>query len=180
MDEYTTIDVDRLREIMPRCPRPELWAQVLELAIEEAEANTVPRAAAFLAQLAWESGECRWLEEKAPGDAYEGRRDLGNTQQGDGRKYKGRGLIQLTGRRNYRAAGEALGIELEVHPEEAAKPSIAALVAAWYWRTRGCNELADGYRFTAITKAINGGYTHLKHRQRYYLTALEALGRKGA
>ena len=153
-----------------------MWAEVLDKALVEAEATTVPRAAAFLAQLAHESGECRWLEEWSDGSAYENRKDLGNAQHGDGKRYKGRGLIQLTGRRNYREAGAALEVELELYPDEAAKPGIAGRIAAWFWRTHGCNELADRYDLTGVTRAINGGLNGLPQRQRYYLRALEVLG----
>jgi len=171
---------DALKAIMPNCDRPDLWADILGQTLEEAEATTVPRAAALLAQLAHESGECKWLEELANGSTYESRLDLGNTRVGDGRRYKGRGLIQLTGRANYRQAGAAIGIDLELHPEEASKPRIAGRVAAWYWRTRGCNDLADNFDFEGVTRAINGGLNGIQHRQKYYLRALQALGTRRA
>jgi len=169
---------DLLRAVMPHCPQCEVWAGALEQCRDEAFATTIPRAAALLAQLAHESGECRWLVEVSDGSQYEGRRDLGNLAPGDGARFKGRGLLQLTGRANYREAGRALGLELELNPDEAARPIIAGRVAAWYWRDHGCNELADGYQFSAITRRINGGLNGLAQRQAYYLRALEEFGKE--
>src|SRR5207342_2210749 len=97
----------------------------LNAAMAEAKINTPARKAAFLAQLAHESGELRYMEEIADGSAYEGRRDLGNTHPGDGRRFKGRGPIQLTGRANYERFGELLGVDLVNDPDQAAKPELA-------------------------------------------------------
>lgn len=169
------MDARTLKKVMPRCPSATRWAPVLTQALVEAEATTVPRAAAFLAQLAHESGECRWLREIADGSTYEGRKDLGNMAPGDGRRYRGRGLIQLTGRRNYKRASAALGLELEKHPEMAEEPGVAGRVAAWYWRTHDCNRLADRFDFNGVTRQINGGLNGLAHRQAYYLKALSVL-----
>jgi predicted chitinase len=143
--------------------------------MKEHDINTPKRQAAFLAQLAHESRELRYMEEIASGAAYEGRKDLGNTQPGDGKRYKGRGPIQLTGRANYRAAGKALGLDLEEHPEKAATPDLGCRVAGWFWTTRGLNALADRGDFKQITRRINGGYHGLANRQRYYQRALEVL-----
>jgi putative chitinase len=140
--------------------------------------NTPKRQAAFLAQLAHESGELRYMEELASGEAYEGRKELGNTQPGDGKRFKGRGPIQLTGRANYRAAGKALGLDLERHPEKAALPGIGCRVAGWFWQTHDLNDLADRGDFKKITRRIQGGYHGLANRQRYYALALEVLGVK--
>lgn len=166
-----------LRAIMPRLRESEAKLMFLPLleAMEEFEINTPLRQAAFLAQLAHESAELRYFEEIADGSAYEGRTDLGNTQPGDGKRYKGRGPIQLTGRRNYRAAGAALDLPLELKPEMAAQISVGFRVAGWYWTTRKLNALADACHFEAITKSINGGYNGLAQRHRYYERALEIL-----
>ena len=141
--------------------------------------NTPAREAAFLAQLAHESGGLHYWEEIASGSAYENRRDLGNTQIGDGRKYKGRGPIQLTGRANYRKAGAVLGLNLEEHPEQVATHGIGCLVAAWFWSDKQLNVLADeatedAYR--RITRRINGGYTGWQDRLTYYKRARMAYG----
>ncbi len=101
--------------------------------------------------------------------AYGGR--MGNTEPGDGWRYIGRGLIQLTGRANYHAAGLALGLPLEAEPERAALPDEAALTAAWYWHEHGCNALADNRMIVAITRAVNGGTNGLADRQRLYALA---------
>ncbi|WP_455387456.1 glycoside hydrolase family 19 protein [Petrachloros mirabilis] len=101
--------------------------------------------------------------------AYGGR--MGNTSTGDGWKYRGRGLIQITGRDNYKAAGNALGLPLEDEPDRAALPNEAALTAAWYWYQHGCNRMADNRLIVAITQAINGGTNGLPDRQRLYAMA---------
>lgn len=122
------------------------------------------RLAHFLAQLAHESGSFRYMEEIASGSAYEGRRDLGNVQPGDGVRFKGRGPIQITGRANYRRYGRKIGIDIERHPEIAAIPSIGLHLALEYWRVCGLNTFADADNIRAITQAINGGYNGLDDR----------------
>lgn len=119
----------------------------------------------FLAQLAHESGNFRYMEEIASGAAYEGRKDLGNTQAGDGNRFKGRGPIQLTGRANYRRYGQQLGIDFENNPAIVAIPSVGLLVACKFWSDNGLNELADKDDVLTITKRINGGTNGLSDRQ---------------
>lgn len=119
----------------------------------------------FLAQLAHESGNFRYMEEIASGAAYEGRKDLGNTQAGDGKRFKGRGPIQLTGRANYRKYGQQLGIDFENNPAIVAIPSVGLLVACKFWSDNGLNELADKDDVVSITKRINGGTNGLSDRQ---------------
>ena len=119
----------------------------------------------FLAQLAHESGNFRYMEEIASGAAYEGRKDLGNTQAGDGKRYKGRGPIQLTGRANYRRYGQQLGIDFENNPEIVAIPSVGLLVACKFWSDNGLNTLADQDDLRAITRRINGGYNGFEDRK---------------
>lgn len=123
------------------------------------------RLAHFMAQLMHESGNFRYMEEIASGAAYEGRRDLGNTVAGDGRKFKGRGPIQLTGRANYRSYGRIIGIDIERHPDVAALPSIGLWTALEYWRQNNLNALADRDDLTTITKRINGGTNGLNDRR---------------
>ena len=105
------------------------------------------------------------------------RPEMLNTQPGDGWRYRGRGLIQLTGRANYRAAGTALGINLESVPDEALKEWNAALIAGWFWARALCNAHADQGEagLVAITKAINGGRHGLEDRAARYERALAAL-----
>ncbi|HYI39980.1 MAG TPA: glycoside hydrolase family 19 protein [Allosphingosinicella sp.] len=127
--------------------------------------HTPLRLAHFLAQLAHESMGFVYMEEIASGAAYEGRNDLGNVIVGDGRRYKGRGPIQLTGRSNYRRFGQKIGIDLESHPEIAALPSVGMLTACLYWSDHGLNELADADDILAITRRINGGTNGLADRK---------------
>lgn len=123
------------------------------------------RLAHFMAQLIHESGSFRYMEEIASGAKYEGRADLGNTQPGDGVRYKGRGPIQITGRANYRRFGRILGIDIERHPEIAALPSIGLQLACAYWTDRGLNAFADKDDTIAITKRINGGLNGFDDRK---------------
>ncbi|WHP05808.1 MULTISPECIES: glycoside hydrolase family 19 protein [Acinetobacter] len=123
------------------------------------------RFAHFIAQLAHESGGFKYMEEIASGSAYEYRSDLGNTQKGDGTRYKGRGPIQLTGRANYRKYGQSLGLDFENNPQIVALPSIGMLVACKYWADNGLNELADKDDVLAITRKINGGVNGLGDRK---------------
>lgn len=129
--------------------------------------DTPLRLAHCMAQLAHESGGFRYMEEIASGVAYEGRADLGNTQPGDGMRYKGRGPIQLTGRTNYRKTGQALGIDFENNPAIVAMPSIGLLVACKYWDDKRLNSYADQDDIKVITKLINGGYNGLTDRENY-------------
>ena len=165
---------EQLIAIMPAVDASR-WLDPLVNTLVEFQINTPTREAAFLAQIAHESGECRYVKELATGEAYEGRVDLGNLQAGDGPRYKGRGLIQTTGRRNYYNTGKALGIDLIAHPERLEEPDLAARSAGWYWQTHGCNELADAENFEAITRRINGGLNGYTERLNYWARAKTAL-----
>jgi putative chitinase len=140
-------------------------------ATSEYNITTPRRISAFLAQLAHESSEFRYTLELADGKAYEGRADLGNTSPGDGVKYKGRGLIQITGKANYQKLQDAWGMPVVERPELLEEPEGASRSAAWFWQTHGCNSLADGDKFGSITKAINGGFNGLDQRIGYWLKA---------
>lgn len=129
------------------------------------------RLAHFMAQLSHESGGFRYMEEIASGAAYEGRKDLGNVMPGDGKRYKGRGPIQLTGRANYRDCGRDLGFDFESHPEIVAMPSIGLRVACWYWTEKKLNGLADADDVEAVTRRINGGLNGLADRKAYLTKA---------
>ncbi|MDJ0893995.1 MAG: glycoside hydrolase family 19 protein [Alphaproteobacteria bacterium] len=129
--------------------------------------NTPLRQAHFLAQIAHESGHLNYAEEIASGRDYEGRTDLGNTEPGDGRRFKGRGLIQLTGRANYTSYGQAIGRDLTVDDNwelVASDPELAVDVACWFWATRKLNGHADRDDIRKITRRINGGYNGLDDR----------------
>lgn len=171
------ISMDQLRAVMPNAgTRLEIFIEPLNAAMAEYEIKSPKQVAAFLAQIALESGECRFVEEIASGHDYEGKLDLGNTEPGDGVRYKGRGLIQLTGRANYQRCGKALGLDLLDNPKLLADPVHACRSAAWFWSSRGLNELADKDSFGAITRVINGGFSAIDSRLRYWLVARKALG----
>lgn len=145
--------------------------------VSEFAISTPLRQAHFLAQLAHESDGFRTTVEYASGAAYEGRRDLGNTVTGDGKRFKGRGLIQLTGRANYESASRALGVDLIANPDEAARFPVAARAAGWFWSTRRLNALADKDDVRAITKRINGGFNGLEDRKGYLARAKAVLSK---
>ena len=126
--------------------------------------DTGLRLAHFMGQCAHESAGFRYMEEIASGQAYEGRADLGNTQPGDGRRYKGRGPIQLTGRGNARFYGRKCGIDFENHPDLMAIPSIGILTACMYWDQNRLNAYADRDEGTAIGNGINRGNPKSSHQ----------------
>jgi predicted chitinase len=170
------LTVLQLRLVMPNLPQSKAvtYITLLNAAMSGADITTRLRKAAFLAQIAHESGELKFMEEIASGEQYEGRRDLGNTHPGDGKRYKGRGPIQLTGRTNYRAAGADLGLDLEGDPAQAAKPEVGFRTSAWFWTQRRLNDLADNNNFREITRRINGGFRGMQDRQMHYRRALHA------
>ena len=139
--------------------------EYLPEALEKYGINTKLRLAHFLSQISHESDHFRTTEEYASGRAYEGRRDLGNLRKGDGTRYKGRGVIQLTGRANYQRYGDILGIDLVNNPELAASPKISVLTALEYWKQRKINALADRDNIRLVTRAINGGDNGLDDRK---------------
>jgi predicted chitinase len=134
-------------------------------ALDAAGMTNKNERAMFISQMAHESGNFKYTEEIHDGSNYEGRQDLGNTQPGDGKRFKGRGYIQLTGRANYRQYGKLVGVDLENNPELAADPAIAAKVALAYWNKRVDREAAQAGDVRTVTKNINGGYNGLADRQ---------------
>jgi predicted chitinase len=173
---------DELRQIMPNCATAKRtdYLPFIQQAMQEFQITSYLREAAFLAQLAHESGELRYMEELASGSAYEGRKDLGNTQPGDGKRYKGRGPIQLTGRANYKKYGDLLGIDLINNPTIAATKEVGFRIAGEFWKLNGLNQLADQQDFKQITKRINGGYNGLDDRTKYYNRAKQVLNKDDA
>lgn len=162
-----------------RIDRAQTFLPFLEDAMHEFEINTDARKAAFLAQVGHESGGLHWLIELwGPSDAqrrYEMRYDLGNIAPGDGFKYRGRGLLQTTGRGNYKATGDALGVDLVAQPDLLSEPGLASRSAAWFWKSHGLNELADAGEFETITKRINGGLTGYPDRLALWGAAKDVL-----
>lgn len=174
------ITLAELRAIMPFAgKRAEVFIEPLNATMLEFEINNPLREAAFLAQIAHESGELRYVRELATGEAYEGRKDLGNTNPGDGVRYKGRGLIQVTGTANYRACGVALGVDLLADPGLLEQPLLAARSAGWFWSVKKLNELADKGDFLLITKRINGGTNGWAARVAYYERAKKVFAQEG-
>ena len=157
----------------------------LNMAMSRFEIGQPKRIAAFLAQVGHESGELRYVRELGS-DEYLSKYDtgalaarLGNTPEadGDGQKYRGRGLIQITGRRNYLSCSQALfgDDRLLREPTLLEQPQWAAESAAWFWQRNGLNELADKDQFTAITRRINGGLNGLEDRLRLWARAKAVL-----
>jgi putative chitinase len=128
----------------------------------------------YLAQVGHESGNLRYTEEIASGKAYEGREDLGNTEAGDGMRFKGRGLIQLTGRANYMRYGKAKGADYlhGTHPQLlSSDPFVAVDVACWFWSIHKLNHIANSDNVIAVTKKINGGHKGIADRKAKLLRA---------
>ena len=143
-------------------------------ALQQAGCTTVNRAAMFCAQIGHESAGLKWMEELASGSAYEGRRDLGNTQRGDGKRFKGRGPIQVTGRHNYtllskwaHSKGYVPTADYFVkNPAKLASVDLGFLGAVWYWTTqRPLNALSDKGDVLGATRAVNGGTYGLDDRR---------------
>jgi putative chitinase len=156
-----------------------VWANPISAAMALWAIDSEARQAAFIAQIGHESGRLVYVRElwgPTPAQArYEGREDLGNTQPGDGKRFMGRGLIQITGRANYVRAGQALDLPLTDQPELLEQPSNAALSAAWFWNVHGLNELADAGDFQTITRRINGGMNGYQDRLALLALAKNAL-----
>lgn len=147
-----------------------------------AHCTTVNRAAMFCAQVGEESGGLRWMEELASGQEYEGRKDLGNTQPGDGKRFKGRGPIQLTGRANYGAFSRWAHGQGLVNSDDwfvrfpllVASPTWGFLAASWYWTVAraALNSYADAGDIVSATRAVNGGINGLADRTARWKRAL--------
>jgi len=181
------ITYDQLRAIMPHAqPGLQNFVVPLDLAMCEWQINTPTRQAAFLAQLAHESGSFRYMQEIASGADYDGRRDLGNHEQEaidiaaangttPGRFFKGHGPIQTTGYYNHRDCAKALRIDCLHNPTLITLPTDGCRAAGWYWSSRGCNVLADKGQFELLTRRINGGLNGLADRMAYWDRAMGAL-----
>ncbi|WP_095067948.1 glycoside hydrolase family 19 protein [Pseudomonas sp. Irchel 3A18] len=178
------ITQQQLLQILPNAgSKAGVFVPALNAAMGRYQIITQLRIAAFIAQIGHESGQLRYVRELG-NDAYLSKYDtgrlaanLGNTPEadGDGQLYRGRGLIQVTGRANYVACGEALGLDLLKRPELLEQPGHAAMSAAWFWDRARLNALADRGDFLLITRRINGGTHGLAERQEFYDRALKVL-----
>ncbi|WP_421548422.1 glycoside hydrolase family 19 protein [Pseudomonas sp. QD4] len=181
-----TINAQQLLQILPNAgAKAGVFVPALNAAMGKYAIVTRLRIAAFIAQIGHESGQLQWVRELG-GDQYLSKYDtgtlakrLGNTPEadGDGQKYRGRGLIQVTGRANYAACSEALfgDARLLNTPELLEHPVYAALSAGWFWQRVGLNTLADKGDFLTITRRINGGTNGLADREALYERALKVL-----
>ena len=179
-----SITQQQLQQILPNAGQTAgVFVPVLNTAMVRFQIVGTKRVAAFIAQIGHESGQFRYVRELG-NDQYLSKYDtgtlakrLGNTPEadGDGQKYRGRGLIQITGRANYMMCGEALALDLINHPELLEKPQHACMSAAWFWASRGLNTLADAGQFDTITRRINGGQNGAADRQALYARALKVL-----
>lgn len=180
---------EQLRSIMPRVPTAKRaeYFPCLRAAMTEFEIDTPAREAAFVAQLAHESGQLRFMEEIWGPTAAQRRYEppstlatkLGNTEPGDGQRFKGRGPIQITGRANYKRFGDLLDLDLVADPLRAAVPDLAFRIAGLFWSKKGLTALADlatAESFREITRRINGGFNGLADRERFYAVARTVLG----
>lgn len=170
------------------------WLEPLQTTFDKYKIDTPQRQACFIGQCAYESAnftaleenlhyradtlirvwpthftyamalECAQNPEKVANIAYADRMGNGNAASGDGWKYHGRGLIQLTGKNAYAACGTALGVDLLTDPDIAKTPDMACLTAGWFWDSRGLNALSDSEGYEQMTKRINGGTLGLGSR----------------
>ena len=170
-----------LKKIFPAMPKAALdtFPEHLNYYMPQNNIDKPLRVCAFLAQIGHESGQFRYTKEiwgptKAQ-DGYEGREDLGNIHDGDGKKFMGRGLIQLTGRANYEKMSKHIfgDNRLESKPELLSTPMYATQSACVFWALHGLNERADAGQFKEITKRINGGLNGYAERLEFYNRALQ-------
>ena len=165
---------DHLKTIMPQMPaeRRTRFLPAINQTLQVYSINTPRRAAAFLGQVAHESGQFRYMEELWGPTAQQKRyepptdlaRQLGNVQPGDGSRYRGRGPIQITGRANYQRYGKLLQLDLVAQPDLAATPAVGLSIAGLYWSSLGLNALAEKLDDREITRRINGGFNGLAER----------------
>lgn len=170
--ELKQLTRDEVLAIMPRADkRVDKYLQYLNKYAEKYQVNTTLRMAHFLAQIALESGELLYKRELTSGMKYESRKDLGNINKGDGPRYKGRGFIQITGRRNYELISKDLGEDFVNNPKLLEQNEWAVASAFWFWNRNSLNTFADRDDIVTATKRINGGTNHLQERKDYLAAA---------
>ena len=197
MQPVTVLTLPKLLAIMPLArTRAATFLAPLNAAMLEFDITTPARQASFLAQLAHESGQLVYVRElwgptpsqlrydrdftaawppRIRTDRNQLPFDLGNSQSGDGSRYRGRGLIQVTGRSNYAACGRALGLDLLAQPQLLEQTVNACRSAGWFWHSRGLNALADAGDQVAVSKRINGGVNGLAERLALFAVAQQVL-----
>ncbi len=180
-----TLELKQLLKAMPGCTQARAATMLgpMNKAMDRVEINTKARKAMFIAQVGHESMNLVYMQEIASGAAYEGRMDLGNTRPGDGKKFKGRGPIQLTGRNNYTAFAAWSGLDCVNHPELLEIPENGWLASAWFWMVNGLNKWADLGDIDGASDVINKGHktkaigdaNGFADRQARYKIAMNAL-----
>lgn len=181
-DTFHQVSLAQFVAIAPNIPlaTAKEYLTLLNQAMREGGIHSRMQQAAFLAQIAHESWQFTRMEERPlrgrpDFNQYDDMRVLGNSQPGDGKRFRGRGVIQLTGRYNYTRASKALDLDLVNNPDLAADPKYAFKIAVWYWNDHGANAIAESGNFRAVTRLINGAYTNLQDRLSYYHLALRIL-----
>jgi putative chitinase len=206
MAEAFILSTQQLSKLLPGNPHIDHWYHALEQALPDYDINTPHRVAAFLAQCAHESGGFTTLKENlnyravtlrkvfpkyftdATAEAYAGKQEMianrvygnrmgnGPEESGDGYRYCGRGLIQLTGKQNYQNFADSLQMAVEDVPEYLATFEGAVQSACWFWESNNLNQFADSGDILTMTKRINGGTIGLEDRIKHYEHALHVLG----
>lgn len=183
----------QLKSIFPACKADKLkvYTAAFNEVLPQFDMDTPKRIACFLGQVGHESCQLKFDKELASpwnkenpkdpkepvGTKYEGRKNLGNTQPGDGPKFIGRGILQLTGRANYTDYSKKLGVDLVGNPDLACDPVIATKIACQYFKDRGLIELSDKLDVDTITLKVNGkAKLGLDERKHFTQKALEVLG----
>ncbi|MDM0002818.1 hypothetical protein QTI24_29800 [Variovorax sp. J22P240] len=180
--EFRELRLENLRHIMPSLlqQKAEIYLPYLQVVMHEFGINTPLRQAAFLAIIAYESGELTHLEEVWGPNAfqlkYEMNKSLGNTQPGDGKRFKGRGVVMVTGRGNYARFGKLLDMDFISKPELMSTPEVAILIGADFWEERGLNKFADAGDISGIQRRVSGGVRGLDQLSKYYRRAKETFG----
>lgn len=168
-------------EVCPKVKNPDDWANLMDGVLVSFGIDTPSRIAMFLAQCMHECGCFRFMKELwGPTKwqvRYEGHKGLGNTQPGDGKKFLGRGMVQISGRKNYKQFADWCNDQsIMERPEQLEEPGYALLSAIWFWNTNGLNTFADKGDVSGATRRINGpGMLGLAERQLHYEKALGVL-----
>lgn len=176
-----TLTATQLMEIMPLAKSSSIFEYLprINRCMAEFEINTELRVVYYLATIAVESGELKYIKELSSGKQYEGRKNLGNVNPGDGVKFVGRGLIQLTGRTNYESYKKFCGFDVVAMPQLLEKPYGATRSSCWFFQSHGCNQLADKDDLEGVRKRVNGGLNGIKAFRTYVNRAKRVICKNG-